>query len=280
MVSTHGLADAGRDVVRPWVLAAWDGFLLVADGADLQRPSGAPGQRGHDLCVQLGLWTEHRAVHDLVTSARSGGQGPPPDVGDVRDAVVAAHLHASRDEVLSALRRRRDAVAIYFTNYDESLDLAPTVSSFGRIPLLSVLVGEAYLLAVTALDLVPCGAPAPSAALLSGGLAALAEVTGALAVDSGLTGSAAFRTPEGGWAFAAHEDGWTVSDLGSRRPGGTVVEGAAADLLGVAAGRLDGRALLATRRLRGQQLSGLLRFAPLADQPSTPGTPLLLLAGF
>ncbi|GAA3398716.1 hypothetical protein [Cryptosporangium minutisporangium] len=279
MVGTHGLAGAGRDAVRPRVLAAWDAFLATADGADLTRPSGAPGQRGHDLCVQLGLWTEHRAVHDLVTSARGGGQGSPPDVRIVRDAVVETHRAAARAEVLAALGRRRDAVAIYFTNFDESLDLAPTVSSFGRIPLLSALVGEAYLLAVTALDLVPCGAPAPSPTLLGAGLAGLAEVTGALAVDAGLTGSAAFCTPEGSWAFTADEDGWTVTDLGSRRPGGTVLEGVAADLLAAAAGRVDAGALLRTRRLRAQQVSGLLRFAPLADLPWTPGAPLLVLAG-
>ena len=197
----------------------------------------------------------------------------------MRESVVGAHRTASREEVLAALRRRRDAVAIYFTNYDESLDLAPTVSSFGRIPLLSVLLGEAYLLAVTALDLGPCGAPPPSARLLGSGLAGLAEVTGALAVDAALTGSAAFRTPEGGWAFTADEDGWTVTELGPARPGGTVLEGSAADLLAAAAGRVDARTLLATRRLRAQQLTGLLRFAPLADLPWTPGAPLLRLAG-
>lgn len=278
VVSTHGLADAGRAVVRTRVLEAWDAFLAEAESADLERPSGAPGQRGHDLCVQLGLWTEHRAVHDLVVSARGGAQGSPPDVHLVRDAVVAAHLGASRDDVLSALRRRRDAVSIYFTNYDETLDLAPAVSAFGRMPLLSVLIGEVYLLATTALDLEACGGSPPPAALLGSGLAALAETTGALAAEAGITGSAAFRTPEGSWAFSAHTDGWTVTELGDRRPGGTVLEGSAADLLAVAAGRADARALLTARRLRAQQLTGLLRFAALADLPWTPGGPLFLLA--
>ncbi|TQS40303.1 hypothetical protein [Cryptosporangium phraense] len=276
-MSAQGLAGAGRASVEPRVLAAWDAFLSSADAADLGLTSGAPGQRGHDLCVQLGLWTEHRAVHDLVTSARAGGHGAPPDVRMVRDAVLDTHRDASRAEVLSALRRRRDAVSIYFQNYDETLDLAPAVSPFGRIPLLSVLVGEAYLLAVTALDLVPCGAPRPPEPLLQAGLAGLCEVLGALAVEADLTGSAAFRTPSGGWGFAVSEDGWSVRDLGSRLPGGTVVEGEAADLLGVAAGRLEGTRLLRARRLRTQQITGLLRLAPLADLPWTPGAPLLRL---
>ncbi|MFI5958169.1 hypothetical protein [Cryptosporangium sp. NPDC051539] len=277
MESAHGLAGGGRASVEPRVLAAWDAFLHCADAADLNCDSGAPGQRAHDLCVQLGLWTEHRAVHDLVTSARGGARGTPPDVHLVRDAVVATHRNASRAEVLSALRRRRDAVSIYFKNFDEALDLAPAVSAFGRIPLLSVLVGEAYLLAVTALDLVPCGSPPPPEPLQQAGLAALCEVLGALAVDAGLTGSAAFRTPSGGWGFAASEDGWTVRDLGSQLPGGTVIEGDEADLLGLAAGRLDGPRLLRSRRIRAQQLTGLLRFAPLADLPWTPGATLLRL---
>jgi len=278
MEGSHGLADAGREAVRPRVLAAWDAFLAAVEGADLTRPSGSPGRRGHDLCVQLGLWTEHATVHDLVTSARGGGQDSLPDVRTVRDEVLAAHRSGSRAEVLAALRRHRDAVAIYFSNFDESLDLAPTASSFGRIPLLSVFIGEAYLLAVTALDLVACGAPPPPDSLLDAGLAGLAEVTGALAVDAGLTGGVAFRTPEGGWTFTAQESGWAVSELGSRRPGGTVVEGTAADVLGAAAGRLDTRALLSRRRLRVQQSAGLLRFAPLADLPWTPGAALFRLA--
>ncbi|MFG1928423.1 hypothetical protein [Cryptosporangium sp. NPDC048952] len=250
VVGTHGLADAGRTEVAPRVLAAWDAFLASAESADLERGCSTAGSTGADVCIRLGLWTEYAALHDLVSSARSGAVGPPPDL----DAVVETHRSAGRDEILAALRRHRDAVSIYFNSFDEWLDLDPTVSPFGRLPLLTTLLGQVYPLAVHALDLVDCGAPPPPDFLLDSGLAAFVDLLGGLACEDGITGGAAvFTPPSGGWAFACGEEGWTVTTLDRRRPGGTVIEGPAAEVLAASAGRSELRAL------RVHQQAGLLR---------------------
>lgn len=286
-MTTHGLADTGRAEIGPRVLSAWDAFLAAAAAADLDRVSGLSGWRGQEICVHLGLWGEHWAVHGLIASARAGGTGVAPTVEAENSAVLGTHRHAARAEVLAALRRHRDAVALYFANSDQTLDLAPAVSPLGRLPLLSLLLGQAYELAVHALDLVDCGAPPPPAGLLDSGLAGLAELIGGRAVEAGLTGGfallaradrAADGQGSGGWGLAVGGEGWTVSPIGASRLGGTVIAGDAADLLRAASGRVDARALLAARRIGVQSLGGLLRFAPLADTPAAPGGPLLRLA--
>src|ERR671916_748209 len=71
-----------------------------------------------------------------------------------------------------------------------------------------VVLGQAYELAVHGLDLVPCGVPPPPRPVLQAGLAALADVTGALAAREGVSGGAELAAPEGGWGFAAHDRGW------------------------------------------------------------------------
>src|SRR4051794_29952770 len=168
------MADAGRDQVGTMVLAAWDTFLEQAESVDLGRPSRLGGWRAQEICVHLGCWPDHTAMADLIASARAGGTGTPPDVDAVNARVTAAHRDAPRREVLAALRRNREATARYLAEEPADLDTAATVSVGGRIPLLSVVLGQAYGLAVPGLDLVPCGAAAPPpAAVLQSGLAAL-----------------------------------------------------------------------------------------------------------
>src|SRR3954469_8386211 len=107
------MADAGREQVSSMVLEAWDAFIAQAESIDLDRPSRLPGWRAHEICVHLGCWDDHTALADLVASARSGGAGSAPDPDAVNARVTAAHRTASRDEVLAALRRNRDATARY-----------------------------------------------------------------------------------------------------------------------------------------------------------------------
>src|SRR3954471_1667100 len=206
----QGMADAGRDTVGPMVLGAWDAFLDQVATVDLDRPTRLPRWRVHELCVHLGLWDDHAALPDLIASARAGGVGTPPDVDATNARVTAAHRDASRAEVLAALRRNRDATAWYLAKEPAELDTAPAVAVVGRLPLLSVVLGQAYELAVHGLDLVSCGVPAPPPAVLQSGLSALADVTGALAAREEVSGGATLATPEGGWTFAADDSGWTV----------------------------------------------------------------------
>jgi uncharacterized protein (TIGR03083 family) len=275
----HGMADAGRDEVGRLVLHAWDAFLDQAAQVDLQRGTRLPGWRAQEVCVHLGVWPDHAALAGLVTNARSGGTGEAPDPDAVNARVTAAHRDAPRAEVLAALRAARAATEDYLAEEPAWLDTAPTVSTVGRLPLLSVVLGQAYELAVHGLDLASAGAPAPPAEVLQSGIAALADVTGALAAAGGITAGAALATPDGGWAFAADDTGWTVRRLRAGEVPGTAVEAPADLLLDAASGRVNPVVAVARRRLKVHQLTGLLQLAPIVQSaPGIPGGPILQLA--
>jgi uncharacterized protein (TIGR03083 family) len=275
----QGLADAGRDRVSGMVLGAWDAFLAQAERVDLSGPSRLPGWRAHEICVHLGCWEDHTAMADLIASARAGGAGSQPDPDAVNARVTAAHRSASRDEVLAALHRNREATVRYLGDEPAELDTAPTVSVVGRVPLLSVVLGQAYELAVHGLDLVSCGAEPPPAEVLQSGLAALTDVTGALAASCGITGRVTLATPDGGWSFAADPDGWVVRSVPGGTHEGPAVEGPADLLLEAASGRINPVPAVATRKLKVHDVGGLLQLAPIVQQvPGIPGGPILQLA--
>jgi hypothetical protein len=194
--------------------------------------------------------------------------------------VTQAHRAAPRGDVLAALERHRDGVRGYLESAPAALDQALTPGPVGALPLLTTILAEAYELAVHALDLRDAGAGDPPPALLDAGLAALAEVTGALAAAHGVRGGAALVAPEGGWRFDADEGGWRVERLPARSaPAGPVVCGEAAALLDASAGRANPVGLLARRRLALSDAAGLLALAPLVDvAPNVPGGPLLRVA--
>jgi uncharacterized protein (TIGR03083 family) len=275
----QGMADAGRDQVTPMVLGAWDAFLERAAEVDLERPSRLPGWRAQEICVHLGCWDDHTAVADLIASTHAGGSGTPPDPDAVNARVTATHRDASREEVFAAMRRNRDITAEYLTDGPVELDTAPAVSVVGRVPLLSVLLGQAYELAVHGLDLVSCGAPPPPTDVLQSGLAALVDVTGALTASCGITGGVTLTTPDGGWGFAADPDGWRVRRVPPGRVDGPSVEAEAPVLLDAASGRSNPVPAVARRRLRVHQMGGLLALAPIVQHaPGIPGGPILQLA--
>jgi uncharacterized protein (TIGR03083 family) len=273
------MADAGRDEVGRMVLGAWDAFLDQAAEVDLQRETRLPGWRAQEVCVHLGVWRDHAALAGLVTNARSGGTGAAPDPDAVNARITAAHRDAPRADVLAALGAARAATERYLAEEPAWLDTAPTVSTVGRLPMLSVVLGQAYELAVHGLDLVSAGAPAPPAEVLQSGIAALADVTGALAAASGITAGAALATPDGGWAFAADDAGWTVRRIRAGEVPGTAVEAPADLLLDAASGRVNAVVAVARRRLKVHQLTGLLQLAPIVQSaPGIPGGPILQLA--
>jgi hypothetical protein len=153
------------------------------------------------------------------------------------------------------------------------------VSVVGPLPLLSVVLGQAYELAVHGLDLVGCGAQPPPDPVLQSGLAALADVTGALAASLGISGGAALTGPDGGWSFDADAGRWTVRRLAPGRAGGPAVEAAAGLLLEVAAGRVNPVPPVARGELKVHDPAGLLRLAPIVRLvPGIPGGPVLQLA--
>ncbi len=273
------MADAGREQIGTRVLGAWDAFIAAADGVDLDRPSRLPGWRAHEICVHLGHWDDHTAMADLIASARAGATGAQPDPDAVNARVTAAHAAASREEVLAALRRNRAATARYLADEPLELDTAPTVSVVGRLPLLSVVLGQAYELAVHGLDLVSCGAEPPPAETLQSGLAALVDVTGALATSCGITGRVTLATPDGGWSFDADPGGWVVRPVPGGTHEGPAVEASAELLLEAASGRINPVPAVARRQLSVHDVGGLLQLAPIVQKvPGIPGGPILQLA--
>jgi uncharacterized protein (TIGR03083 family) len=273
------MADAGRDEVADRVLSAWDVFIARAETVDLSRPSRLSGWRAQEICVHLGCWDDHTAMADLIASARAGGAGTPPDVDAVNARVTSEHRDAPRDEVLAALRRNREATARYLADEPVELDTALTVSVVGRIPLLSVVLGQAYELAVHGLDLVSCGAAPPPADVLQSGLAALADVTGGLAASMDITGGVTLATPDGGWGFTSDGGGWTVRQVPPGLLDGPAVEAPADLLLEAASGRINPVPAVARRRLKVHDVGGLLALAPIVQAvPGIPGGPILQLA--
>ena len=273
------MADAGRDEVAGRVLGAWDAFIERAESVDLTRPSRLPGWRAHEICVHLGCWDDHTAMADLVASARAGGTGTVPDVDATNARVITAHRDASREEVLAGLRRNREATARYLADEPVELDTALTVSVVGRIPLLSVVLGQAYELAVHGLDLVSCGAAPPPPEVLQSGLAALTDVTGGLAASMSIDGEVTLATPDGGCTFVSAGGGWTVHQVAADRIDGPAVEGPADLLLEAASGRINPVPAVARRKLKVHDVGGLLQLAPIVQAvPGIPGGPILQLA--
>ena len=273
------MADAGRDEVADRVLGAWDAFIERAGSVDLTHASRLGGWRAHEICVHLGCWDDHTAMAGLIASARAGGTGTVPDVDATNARVTAAHRDASRAEVLAGLRRNREATARFLADEPEELDTALTVSVVGRIPLLSVVLGQAYELAVHGLDLVSCGAAPPPPEVLQSGLAALTDVTGALAASLSIDGAVTLATPDGGWTFVSASGGWTVRQESPGRIDGPAVEGSAELLLDAASGRINPVPAVALRRLKVHDVGGLLRLAPIVQAvPGIPGGPILQLA--
>lgn len=261
-----GLASSPPAEVGAAIVGAWDRFLEHVDATDLDRPTRL-GISGRELCIHLGTWDDHQVLSGLVAAAKAGG-GPEHDRSDPDHTVLRA-AHADGD-VRAALQRSRDETAAWFAGSDEptSLGRHRVNSSVGVLPLLSVLHAGCYELAVHALDL---GGPVDPA-LLQEGLAALMDVTGALASHSGVDLTVTAQTAEGGWAFTSDMNGWSVAQVAPGPVDGVGVTGTATDLLDASAGRAHVPALLAKRRLKVHDLSSFMRLAPLVnDVPGLPG---------
>lgn len=282
----HGLATWDPTDLSALLLPAWDAFLALAEATDLDAPSRLPGLSARDVCVHLGSWAGSRTLHRMREEAeRDEVDADDPRSGTFdqqshNEAVLEAWAGAPRAEVLAALRESRQEQADYLAS-DEPRALGHRLvrSVLGPLPLSTLVAASGFELAVHALDLAPAGAPAPPPQLLSAGLAALVDTTGALAARDGLTVAAACDAPETGWGFAAVPGAWTTLELPQLPETWPRVEGAGADLLDASAGRRPVPPMLARRDLRLHHVAGLLALAPLVESvPGLPGGPALRLA--
>ncbi len=278
----RGLASWEPADVAGLVLPAWDEFLALAAEIDLDSPTRLDGWSARAVCVHLGSWPGSRSFRRLREEAERDDLGDEPDGSDLRastfdqdahnDAVVAARGLAPRADLLAALRVARDDVADFLASDDAArLGRRQVRSVLGPLPLTTLMAAGAYELAVHTLDLAPAGAPPPSADLLSAGVAALVDTTGALAARCELSAVAGCVAPEGGWAFSAAPGAWSTVELPVVPGGWAVVQGRAADILDASAGRRAVPPMLARRDLRLHQVTGLLALAPIVE--AVPGLP-------
>ena len=268
------------------MLDAWDDFIRVAKGADLQAPTRLSGWRNHEICVHLGSWpdVDYQPVVGVLTAAQAmrDGEGRQTllDADEMNATITVAKRTATREQVIAALQRNREQAAAYLAgDHLNPLDEVSVVSTVGALPALTILHAQTWELAVHALDLAAAGAPTPGPALLDAGLAALTDATGALCVRIGLRSTASLSTELGTWAFSAGPSGWQVA----REPFGgkdkAHVDASAAALLEASATRTNLVLAIATRKLRVHGLPGLLGLAPIVETvPGIPGGPALRVA--
>jgi len=271
--SRLGLAGHDPADLRSIILPAWDEFCTLARAADLDEPSRISGWSGRDVCVHLGTWPDSSSLA-RVESDLAQGEASAYDQDEINREVLAAHGSADDDEVFVALHRSRDSVASFLDRSDlDAIAAEPVGSSLGPLPSLTLLMAGGYELAVHALDLVPCGAPAPSRDLLYAGLGALVDVTGALAARHEIEVTASVVTPDGGWRASTEAgEGWTTEAVPAGRVKGAAVEGPLAEVLDVSAGRTNPAALLARGHLKLHGVPTLLRLAPIVENvPGLPG---------
>lgn len=201
-----GLASWDPADVAGLLLPAWDEFIGTAGEVDLDAPTRLTGWNARAVCVHLGSWPGSRSYQRMREEATSDERSTAADWADRRsatfdqdahnEALVTSERRAPRADVVAALQEARDDIAAHFATGDAAeLGTRRVRSVLGPLPLTTLIAASAYELAVHTLDLAPAGVPAPSPGLLSAGLAALVDTTGALAVRCDITASAACLSP-------------------------------------------------------------------------------------
>ncbi len=259
-------------------LLAWDLFIAAAEQADLMTPSRSRRKRGIDIVLPLGAWPETRAMVDVLGDATGGRSCDPIDLEETEQRVIAAHGDKTPDEAITALRRARANLDAYFAAHDSPGSYGwLTASPLGPLPVLTLLHAAAYQLAVSALDLVPCGAE-PHPDLLDAGIVALVDTTGALAQRQGITGSITAVIPGGAWGFGSTTQAWRTAPVdvpapADGSPPGPAVRATAEVILDVTSGRIGNVAALWSQGdLVTHDLGGLMTFAAVVDNvPGIPG---------
>ncbi|HEX8497861.1 MAG TPA: maleylpyruvate isomerase N-terminal domain-containing protein [Actinomycetales bacterium] len=274
-VGRAGLSDLDPYALGEEVLGAWDAFLALVThpSTDLTRPSRLSGWTGADTCIHLGAWPESQPLRGLLASAARDGAGEPADQDAVNTQLVAAHRAEGPARIVAALQEARDLLGEFFaSDLPAEVGRQQSHSAVGQLPVLSLVHAGTYELAVHALDLAPCGAPAPDPLLLERGLAALIDVTGALSARSGVRTTVTAQTGPYGWQFTSDADGWSTRRVPGGHDDGCGVRGSVEDLLDTSAGRTVLPQLLLQRRLVVQDLPAFMRLAPLLHEvPGLPG---------
>lgn len=267
----RGLASADPAAALALVTSAYGAAAHLARTLDLRGPSRLPGRTRHDVLVHLGAWAEHPVFSGAIEDARTGRVRPEDDVDARNTLLVAAHADEPPSAVAAALEQASSTAEAFLTGPDaRTVGLRWTGSPVGPLPLTGLVVAAAYEVAVHLLD-VADAADVPDDAL-DAGVAALVDVTGALAARAGVDVGFAVRTPTATWTCVARGEDWTTNrlDAGSHPPL-PGLDGRAEDVLDAASGRVNAAQLVLTRRVRPQDVAGLLALLPALE--AVPGLP-------
>lgn len=258
-------------------LAAWDAIAACAAEVD-------PGARTRKstagaALAELGTWPGSRTLAQMRADAAAGrtaliAQPTPPEVpAQPTSAELVAALQRSRNSLVEWLD---DPAADWQT---EGLLTTPTI--LGPLPLLTIIHGASYQMALVALELRPHGVTPPSH-LLDTGLNALVDTTGGFAARAGVAAAITARVPGRQIGTGAQESHWCTRDLTevpAPEAGPAVIADVATVLLATS-GRADVAGLYRTGSLRVHDVPGLLHWLPVLETvPGLPGAATLGRAG-
>lgn len=272
----HGLASGPVDGLAEVINRAWVLFESVARDADLAAPSRKDGYTGRQIVARLGQWPSGRTLTTMLEDAHDG-DADYFDADAVDAAVLAETAELSDEDVLDGVARARATTAQWLASDGPATwGLVRTSSPLGPLPVLTVMNAMTYQLAIASLDLEPCSVQAPEE-LMTIGLAALIDTTGALAGRKHATGSFVAVTPEGVVGAGAHRGHWRTAVLEQDPHHGPTVLAPARTIIDVTSGRANVPNLYRTGALHVRDLPGLVRLAPVLE--GVPGIPPLGAVG-
>lgn len=272
----HGLASGDLEELAASIDRAWAIFEGLADDADLDAPARKHGWLGRGIVARVGEWPFGRRLQDMLSEAHDGDADFYDS--DVLDELVRDRTADLPDEdILAAVSAARRTTSEWLASDGPATwALVHTSSPLGPLPVLTVMSAVTYQLAVSALDLEPCGVRAPDA-LMHIGLTALVDATGALAARKHVTGSFTAVTPELIVGVGARGGHWRTVRLDEDPQAGPGVVAPARVIVDATSGRVNVAHLYRTGALHVRDLGGMVRLAPVLE--GVPGLPPLGAVG-
>jgi hypothetical protein len=287
----QGLAGRLGALTAAESVRSWQQFrdslnqISAAGRFDTQLRSTSANGRHHtvrDLAIGIGAWPEARTIPVICHEAAAGLVGDfnqDPLTDELRDR----YSDHSDNDILAAVDQSVADIEHWAEHGAIHADaLLPVRSLLGTLPVLTLLHAACYQLAVYAIDIEASSTarhpmPAADAQLKFAGVAALVDVTGAIAARQGVSAAIAARTSDGVAATRSHViDGvgaWRTVTLGA----GAVVDAPSVTastqtFIEVTTGRIGNiPALMLRRELVLDDVQGLLHITPVLE--GVPGLP-------
>lgn len=280
-MSEFGLGPVGLASADPELLAlrteqAWQDFREAIPDVDLTASARVKRQSPGAVIAKVGDWPESRQLPEILADARAG-RLETIDQDAIDERVMALHQDEPLPELLAAVDRAIESLAEFRSQWvaNEKVALLPVGSPLGVLPVLTYLHAAAFQLAVAARDLRKAGVFAPDR-LISAGLAALVDTTGALAARMEIDSSFAVQTQLGTVATTSIEQTWIVTESTEHDANLPGLSGDAGLLIDMASGRRNPLGPIRSKQVQIRDMGSLMKLAPIAQaNPGLPGGPIL-----